>query len=134
MNQINTALCSYGMSGTVFHAPFISIHPGFNFYGVWERSKNLAQEKYPAVKVFRTYEEMLMDPAVELVVVNTPSYTHYDYAKQALVAGKNVIVEKPFTATVEQARELVSIAKENGLKLSVFQNRRWDSDFLTVKV
>ncbi|MBK6389272.1 MAG: Gfo/Idh/MocA family oxidoreductase [Saprospiraceae bacterium] len=133
MNQINTALCSYGMSGTVFHAPFISIHPGFNFYGVWERSKNLAQEKYPAVKVFRTYEEMLMDPAVELVVVNTPSYTHYDYAKQALVAGKNVIVEKPFTATVEQARELVSIAKENGLKLSVFQNRRWDSDFLTVK-
>lgn len=133
MNQINTALCSYGMSGTVFHAPFISIHPGFNFYGVWERSKNLAQVKYPTVKVFRTYEEMLSDPAVELVVVNTPSYTHYDYARQALVAGKNVIVEKPFTATIEQARELVSIARDNDLKLSVFQNRRWDSDFLTVK-
>jgi scyllo-inositol 2-dehydrogenase (NADP+) len=130
---INTALCSFGMSGWVFHAPFITAHPGFQFYGVWERSKNLAQEKYPAVKVFRTYEELLADDAVELVIVNTPSYTHYTYAKQALLAGKHTVVEKPFATTVAEAAELVALAKKQQVKLSVFQNRRWDSDFKTVK-
>lgn len=121
------------MSGTVFHAPFITLHPGFNLYAVWERSKNLSKEKYPEVKVYRTYEEMLADPEIELVIVNTPSFTHYEYAKQALLAGKNVIVEKPFTATVAQAKELVALSKERNLKLSVFQNRRYDSDFMTVQ-
>ena len=101
MNKINTALCSFGMSGWVFHAPFIATNPGFNFYGVWERTKNLAQEKYPGVKTFRSLEELLADKNVELVVVNTPSVTHYDYAKQTILAGKHLIVEKPFTATVE---------------------------------
>lgn len=133
MHVINTALCSFGMSGRVFHAPFITVHPGFKFYGVWERSKDLAKEKYPDVKIFRTLEEMLSDSAIELVVVNTPSYTHYEYAKKALQAGKNIIVEKPFTATVEQANELVELAKKKNVKLFVFQNRRYDSDYRTVK-
>lgn len=130
---INTALCSFGMSGWVFHAPFITAHPGFRFYGVWERSKNLAQEKYPAVKTFRDYDELLADEAIELVIVNTPSYTHYEYARKALQAGKHTIVEKPFATTVSEAEELVTLAKKQGVKLSVFQNRRWDSDFKTVK-
>ena len=133
MNKINTALCSFGMSGWVFHAPFITTHPGFNFYGVWERTKNLAQEKYPAVKTFRSLEELLADKNVELVVVNTPSVTHYDYAKKVIQAGKHLIVEKPFTATVEQAEELIELAKKKKVKLSVYQNRRFDSDFKTVK-
>jgi scyllo-inositol 2-dehydrogenase (NADP+) len=133
MQVINTALCSFGMSGWVFHAPFLSNHPGFKFYAVWERSKNLAQEKYPDVTVFRTYEEMLADKTVDLVIVNTPSYTHFDYARQALQAGKHVIVEKPFTATVVQAEELQALANKQGKLLSVFQNRRHDSDFKTVK-
>lgn len=133
MQVINTALCSFGMSGWVFHAPFLSAHPGFNFYGVWERSKNLAQEKYPDVRVFRTYEELLADTTIDLVIVNTPSYTHFDYAKQALSAGKHVIVEKPFTATVKEAEELQALAKKHNKLLSVFQNRRHDSDFKTVQ-
>jgi scyllo-inositol 2-dehydrogenase (NADP+) len=133
MQVFNTALCSFGMSGWVFHAPFLSLHPGFRFYAVWERSKDLAKEKYPDVKVFRTYEEMLADKAVDLVIVNTPSYTHYEYAKQALQAGKNVIVEKPFTATAAQAEELKALAQKQNKLLSVFQNRRHDSDFKTVK-
>lgn len=132
-NPIHTALCSFGMSGRVFHAPFITLHPGFRFYAVWERSKNLTQETYPDVKVFRTYEDMLADEAAELVIVNTPSYTHYDYAKKALAAGKHVIVEKPFTTTVKEAEDLLNLANEKGVKLSVFQNRRYDSDFKTVK-
>lgn len=130
---INAALCSFGMSGWVFHAPFISLHPGFKFYAVWERSKNLAREKYPDVKVFRTYEEMLADSETELVVVNTPSYTHYEYAKKSLLAGKHTIIEKPFTATVAEAEELTELAKKQNVKLSVFQNRRYDSDYKTVK-
>jgi scyllo-inositol 2-dehydrogenase (NADP+) len=133
MKQINTALCSFGMSGWVFHAPFITAHTGFNFYGVWERTKNLAQEKYPGVKTFRTLEELLADKNIELVVVNTPSVTHYDYTKQVLNAGKHVIVEKPFTATADQAEELIKLAKKKNLKLSVYQNRRYDSDYKTVK-
>lgn len=133
MNPIKTALCSFGMSGWVFHAPFLSNYPGFEFYGTWERSKNLSQEKYPGAKVFRTYEAMLADPEVDLVIVNTPSYTHYEYAKQAILAGKQVMVEKPFTATVDQAQELVDLASKHNVHLAVFQNRRYDSDFKTVK-
>jgi len=133
MQPINTALCSFGMSGWVFHAPFITTNPGFNFYGVWERTKNLAQEKYPGVKTFRTLEELLADKNVELVIVNTPSVTHYDFAKQVIQAGKHLIVEKPFTATVEQAEELIALAKKKKVKLSIYQNRRYDSDFRTVR-
>lgn len=133
MQPINTAICSFGMSGWVFHAPFISTHPGFNFYGVWERTKNLAQEKYPSVKTFRTLEEMLADENIELVVVNTPNITHYEYTKKALLAGKHVVCEKPFTVEVSEAEELIAIAKEKNLKLSVFQNRRYDSDYKTIK-
>ncbi len=133
MEPINTALCSFGMSGWVFHAPFITTNPGFNFYGVWERTKNLAQERYPGVKTFRSLEEILADRNIELVVVNTPSVTHYNYAKQVINAGKHLIVEKPFTATVEEAKELIELAKKKKVKLSVYQNRRYDSDYKTIK-
>lgn len=133
MQPINTALLSFGMSGQVFHAPFLQVHEGFIFYAVWERTKNLAQEKYSTVKTYRTLEELLSDEAVELVVVNTPSVTHYEYAKKCLQANKNVIVEKPFTATVEEGEELIALAKEKNKLLSVYQNRRYDSDYKVVK-
>ena len=83
MHPIKTALCSFGMSGWVFHAPFIGVHPGFSFYAVWERSKQLAKQKFPDVITYTSYEDMLADNKVELVVVNTPNYTHFDYAKKA---------------------------------------------------
>ena len=130
---INTALCSFGMSGWVFHAPFIAVHPGFNLYAVWERSKNLAAQKYPGVITCRTLEDMLADDNIELVVVNTPNYTHYDYAKKALLSGKHILVEKPFTVTTDQGRELIALAAEKNSKISVYQNRRYDSDYRTVK-
>jgi scyllo-inositol 2-dehydrogenase (NADP+) len=133
MHPINTALLSFGMSGQVFHAPFLKVHPGFNFYAVWERSKNLAQEKYSGVKTYRKIEDLLSDDAIELVIVNTPSGTHYDYAKKCLQAGKHLIVEKPFTATVEQGEELIQLAKQKNVLLSVYQNRRYDSDYKAVK-
>ena len=132
-SPIKTALCSFGMSGWVFHAPFLHLHKGFELYGVWERSKNLAEQKYPGIKTFRTLEDMLADKAVELVVVNTPNYTHFDYAKKALLAGKHVVVEKPFTVTVAEGEELLALAAKTGKKISVYQNRRYDSDYKTVK-
>ncbi len=133
VKPIRTALCSFGMSGWVFHAPFIHLHPGFELYGVWERTKNLAKEKYPSVTTFRSLEDMLQDDAIELVVVNTPNSTHYDFTKKALVAGKHVIAEKPFTITVTEGEELIQLARQQGKLLSVYQNRRYDSDYRTVK-
>lgn len=133
MKKINTALLSYGMSGKVFHAPFIALHPGFELLGSWERSKKLIQEDYPTVKSYETLESVLEDETVDLVIVNTPNSTHFEYTKKVLLAGKNALVEKAFTTTVAEAQELNALAKEKGLKLTVFQNRRWDSDFKTVK-
>jgi scyllo-inositol 2-dehydrogenase (NADP+) len=133
MIPIATALCSYGMSGKVFHAPFIHLHPGFVLHSVWERSKQEATERYPEAKSVATFEALLQDDAVELVVVNTPNYTHYDYAKKALEAGKHVIVEKPFTTTTAEALELASLAAASKKVIAVYHNRRWDSDFLTVR-
>jgi len=131
--KINTALCSFGMSGLLFHAPFIHVHEGFNFYAVWERSKNLADQKYGGVKTYRKLDDLLADGEVELVVVNTPNFTHYDYAKKALLSGKHVIVEKPFTVTGSEGEELIALAKNQNKILSVYQNRRYDSDYKTVK-
>lgn len=132
-NVINAALCSFGMSGKVFHAPFLKVHTGFTFYAVWERTKNEAAALYPGVKTYRTYEELLGDTAIDLVIVNTPNYTHYDYAKKALLAGKHVVVEKPFTVSVTEAEELAALAQQKGKMVSVYQNRRYDSDYKTVK-
>ncbi len=133
MKPINVGLCSFGMSGYVFHAPFVVQNPRFNLYGVWERTKNEAVKKYPNVLTFRSMEALLADENIELVIVNTPSVTHYEFAKKALEAKKHVIVEKPFVATTEQAEELITLAKNNHVKLSVFHNRRYDSDFKTVQ-
>jgi scyllo-inositol 2-dehydrogenase (NADP+) len=132
MKKIKTALLSYGMSGKVFHAPFIDLHPGFEFLGSWERSKKLIQKDYPTVKSYASIKELLADDA-DLVIVNTPVDTHYEYAKQVLNAGKHALVEKAFTTTAKEAEELKNLAQEKGLKLIVYQNRRWDSDFKTVK-
>lgn len=132
MQKIRTALLSYGMSGKVFHAPFLELHPGFELLGSWERSKKLIQEDYPSVKSYTSIEEVLADD-VDLVIINTPVGTHYEYAKKVLLAGKHAVVEKAFTTTVAEAEELASIVKEKGVKLAVFQNRRWDSDFKTVQ-
>jgi scyllo-inositol 2-dehydrogenase (NADP+) len=131
MTKIKTALLSYGMSGKVFHAPFLQLHPGFELVGAWERSKKLVKEEL-GIKSYGSLEELLEDD-VSLVVVNTPVETHYEYAKQALLAGKHTLVEKAFTTTSAEAEDLNAIAQQMGVKIAVFQNRRWDSDFKTVK-
>lgn len=131
--MINTALVSYGMSGRVFHAPFIDLNPDFNLVGSWERSQKNIQARYPHTKSFESYEEILNDPSIHLVIVNSPNDTHYEYTKRALLAGKHVVTEKAFTVTVAEAEELDALAQKLNLKLAVYHNRRYDADFLTIQ-
>ncbi|TDD99740.1 Gfo/Idh/MocA family oxidoreductase [Flavobacterium cellulosilyticum] len=133
MKKIKAALLSYGMSGKVFHAPYMELHPGFELLGSWERSSKNIQSDYPNTISYPSLEAILEDKSIDLVVVNTPTASHFEYAKKVLLAGKHALVEKAFTSTLAEAKELDALAKEKGLKLFVFQNRRWDSDFKTVK-
>jgi predicted dehydrogenase len=133
MPPIKTAILSFGMSGRVFHAPFIALNPGFELVGIWERTQSASLEFYPHIKIYRSLEEILNDASIELVIVNTPTHTHFDYTKKVLLAGKHAVVEKAFTTTIAEAIELDELARVVNKKISVFQNRRWDSDFKTVR-
>jgi scyllo-inositol 2-dehydrogenase (NADP+) len=93
----------------------------------------LVQEEYSGVQVFQEVEQVFDNPEIDLIIVASPNHTHYDYAEKALMAGKHVIVEKPFTVTVSEAERLIELAESNYLILAPFQNRRWDGDFLTVR-
>ncbi len=130
---IKTALASFGMSGQVFHAPLLSASKDFSLEMILERSKKLSRKLYPNATIARSFEELCKNEAIELVVINTPDHTHYQLTQIALAYGKNVVVEKPFTQNYRQAMELAELADKKGLLLSVFQNRRWDGDFLTVQ-
>ena len=133
MPAIKTAILSFGMSGRVFHAPFIALNPGFELAGIWERTKSESLEFYPDIKIYRSLDEILNDESIELVIVNTPTNTHYEYSKKVLMAGKHAVVEKAFTTSIAEAIELEELARSVNKKISVYQNRRWDSDFKTVR-
>ncbi|ACU08144.1 putative oxidoreductase [Flavobacteriaceae bacterium 3519-10] len=133
MKQIKVGLCAFGMSGKVFHAPFIKEHSGFSLTAIVERNREESKEKYPDAVIYQSVTEMLQNADVDLVVVNTPVQMHFDYVKASLEAGKNVIVEKPFTVSTAEAEELVRLAAEKNLFLSVYQNRRFDRDYLKVQ-
>ncbi|KAA6340233.1 putative oxidoreductase YhhX [termite gut metagenome] len=130
---INTGLLAYGMSGKIFHAPFLDKHTGFNLYAVSERNTKKAQKDYPYLISYDSADELLNDDAIALVVVNTPNHLHYEHAKSALLKGKHILVEKPFTANTKQAKELFELADKQGKNILFYQNRRWDSDFVSVK-
>ena len=130
---IKTGICSYGMSGKLFHAPFIQAHPGYELTAIVERNRNDSRERYPDSVLSRSFEELLSMDNLQLIVVNTPVQTHFDYAKQAIEAGKSVIVEKPFTVTSGEAVILAQLAKERNVFLSVYQNRRYDGDYRAIK-
>ncbi len=131
--KINTAILSYGMSGRVFHGPLLKVHPAFEVVKIWERSKTESSVLFDKNLIVRSFDEILQDKNVALVIVNTPDVTHFELAKKALASGKHVVVEKPFVTEAEQGEELISLAQKQGVVLTVFQNRRWDGDFLTVK-
>src|SRR6266480_4846303 len=109
---IKTGICSYGMSGKLFHAPFINAHPGFELTGIVERNNNDSRERYPQSKLYRSVEDLYADTTIQLIIVNTPSYLHFEHAKAAILAGKNLLIEKPFTIAVKDAEELIALAEK----------------------
>ena len=131
--KVNTALVGFGMSGEFFHAPFLNANPNFNLTKIVERHSNRSKKLYPQVEVVKDYLEVIHDQEIDLIIINTPNHLHFQMAKEALLHSKHVIVEKPFTVTTDEAKELVKVAKEKNKIVTAFQNRRWDGDFLTVK-
>jgi scyllo-inositol 2-dehydrogenase (NADP+) len=131
-NKINVALCSYGMSGKVFHAPLISAEPQMKLHSILQRSGDSALQDYPDITLVKSFEELLADSTLDLIVVNTPNEHHYPMTKAALLAGKHVVVEKPFTLSLSEGQELIALAQQQQKILAVFHNKRLESDHLTV--
>lgn len=132
-NLIQTAIASFGMSGLVFHGPLLKVNKKFEVVRILERTKNVSREMFPNSEIVRSFDDILTNSAIELVVVNTPDQFHYEMVKQALLSGKHVVVEKPITQNSKQAEELIRIANEKNRVFTVYQNRRWDGDFRTVQ-
>lgn len=135
MQQYAAGLIGYGLGGSIFHAPMIAATPGLKLARIASRSANPddVRRSYPDVSLDGTPQAMLDDPAIALVVVCTPNASHYALAKAALQAGKHVVVDKPFVLSSAEGGELAALAEAKGLLLSVYQNRRWDGDFLTLQ-
>ena len=130
---LRVGLVGYGTAGKYFHGPLLQDHNAYTITHVVERSSEKSKLEWPQVTVVRSIEELVKVDTIDLVVIATPTACHYEQAKLCLQAKKHVVVDKPFTLTFAQATELEVLAQDQGCILSVFQNRRWDSDFLTVK-
>ncbi|ARW17374.1 oxidoreductase [Komagataeibacter europaeus] len=130
---LRVGLVGYGFAGRIFHAPLIAATPGLELVAVCSGQRDAVLRDWPQVTVTATPEALFTLPDLDMVVIATPNATHADLAITALRAGLHVVVDKPFTITLEQARMVAQVAREQGRFLSVFQNRRWDSDFLGIR-
>lgn len=131
----NVAVIGYGMSAKVFHIPLIQVVTQFKLYAIVQRNpkpEDDAEKDHTQIKAYRSSEEMVNDAAVDVVIVTTVPASHFELCKLALEHGKHVVVEKPFTPTSKEAGDLIAIAKKHDRLLTVYQNRRWDTDFLTL--
>ncbi|MEL5410372.1 oxidoreductase [Serratia nevei] len=131
--KIRVGLVGYGYASKTFHAPLIAGTPGLELAAVASSDAGKVHADWPSMAVVGDAQALFADPALDLIVIPTPNDTHFPLAQQALAAGKHVVVDKPFTVTLSQAQALQQQAQQSGLLLSVFHNRRWDSDFLTLK-
>ncbi|HHF3038326.1 TPA: oxidoreductase [Vibrio diabolicus] len=132
-DPVKTAVIGYGYSAKTFHLPFIKALPNLTLSAISSRQQEAVQNDWPDAQWFADANTLLDDSDAELVIITAPNDVHYELAKRALNNGKHVIVEKPFVTRIEDGNELIALAEEKGLVLSVFHNRRWDGDFLTVK-
>src|ERR1700757_3043721 len=131
--MIDAGLIGFGLGGKAFHAPVIAAVKDLRLAAVLQRHESTAAEIYPGVKIVRSVEELLAIPSLKLVAVSTPNDSHYAYVKACLDAGRDVVVDKPFTTTLAEAKELAELARARGRLLTVYQERRLDGDFATVK-
>ncbi|WP_312982321.1 oxidoreductase [Atlantibacter sp.] len=132
-DNVRVGLIGYGYASKTFHAPLIVGTPGMTLAAVSSSDATKVHADWPGVTVVSDPKQLFNNPEIDLIVIPTPNDTHFPLARAAMEAGKHVVVDKPFTVTLSQARELEALAKSRGLVLSVFHNRRWDSDFLTLK-
>src|SRR5215472_4829290 len=133
IQMIEVGLIGYGLAGRAFHAPVIRAVPGMHLAAILQRTGNEAAEKYPDVRIVPSMDELLAIREIRLVVIATPNDTHYPLAMQCLEAGRDVVVDKPFTTTLEEAKSLVGFAKQRGRLITVYQNRRYDGDFQAIR-
>ncbi|TPG08451.1 oxidoreductase [Sphingomonas oligophenolica] len=132
-NEIGVGLIGYGLGGRAFHAPYIVATPGMALRAVVSRDTAKVRSDLPAMRVVPTVEALLAEPAIDLVVVSSPDLLHAEHALAAIRAGKHVLVDKPFATTFADARRVAAEAVTRGRLLTVFHNRRWDADFLTLR-
>jgi scyllo-inositol 2-dehydrogenase (NADP+) len=130
---IDVGLIGFGFAGRTFHAPVINAVQGLRLAAILQRSGSDAVAAYPDVPIVRNLETLLAMDNIRLVVIATPNMSHFELARQCLLAGRDVVVDKPFTTTYQEASELAELAKASSRLLSVYQNRRWDGDFMTVQ-
>lgn len=133
MKPVGVALVGYGYAGKTFHAPLIAAAGGLRLHAVVSSQGEAVKADWPEAKVVSDLDAALADPEVELVVIAAPNDRHAPLARQALEAGRAAVLDKPFTLTAAEARDLAALAETRGLLLSVFHNRRWDADFLTLQ-
>jgi scyllo-inositol 2-dehydrogenase (NADP+) len=131
--MIDVGLIGFGFAGRAFHAPVIHAVSGMRLAAVLQRSGSEASQRYPDARIVRTLDELLSIDGIRIVVIATPNVTHFDLARQCLAVGKDVVIDKPFATNYEEGIALSRLAKKTGRLLTVYQNRRWDGDFLTVR-
>ena len=133
MQKIRTGIIGFGLSGAVFHAPIITEISCMELAAIVSSQPEKVKATYPNAHVYEKVEHLIEDKTIDLVVISSPNEFHYPFAKMALMANKHVVVEKPFVLNSEQGEHLISLAQEKNRILSVYQNRRWDNDFLVLQ-
>ncbi len=136
MRNIRTGIIGYGLSGRVFHAPFIDVIDGFELAKIStsnQQNIEIIKKRYPATEIVGSAQNIIEDEQIDLVIITSPNTVHFRLAKEALLAGKNVVIEKPFTNTTQEADELIELSKKKGKILTAYHNRRFVSDTKTVE-
>jgi predicted dehydrogenase len=131
--SLNVGLLGFGYASATFHAPLIASVPGLRLAAISSSRPADVRAHWPDVQICETPEALIARPEIDLVVIATPNDTHAPLAARALAAGKHVVVDKPFTLNVSEAQELIALASQHQRVLSVFHNRRWDADFLSLQ-
>lgn len=133
MTALRVGIIGFGYAAKTFHAPLVMATEGLELVAISSRRPDEVRAALPSVQCVPSVDALLDLPALDIIVIPTPNETHFALAKRALERGCHVVVDKPFTLFVHEAKTLTALAKEKGVVLSVFHNRRWDSDFLTLQ-
>ena len=133
MDDIAVGLIGYGVGGAMFHAPFLAAVPRLRLAAIATGRQDQVRRDFADVRIYSTPDRLIADSGLDLVVISTPTATHAALAESALLAGKHVVVDKPFALAAAEASRLIELARSEKRFLSVYQNRRWDGDFRTVR-